>query len=219
MHTHMYQLEKNVYRYTTVRPAGGDNRNERKHVPGTLAAYIYYIFIKIIHFPPAYLYIYTSYKYACLRRRWWGCWEGPEGNGTWTNIRHSSKGRPASSVLYICVHVYIRTLYIYIYLDSSRPSTDSFEGRILCRSFWNTVYNIIHVYDIIVYVSARDGHVLRRFGNNDNIRPVAWFNICGFKNNAEKVIMIHNIVGVRAERNKSILAIYRRNNIISCIVI
>jgi len=75
----------------------------------------------------------------------------------------------------------------------------------------------IHVYNIIiVYVSARDGHVLRIFGNVDNIRPVAWFNICGFKNNAEKVIMIHNFVGVWAERNKSILAISRRNNIILC---
>jgi len=70
--------------------------------------------------------------------------------------------------------------------------------------------------NIIVYVSARDGHVLRRFGNNDNIRSVARFNICGFKNNAEKVIMIHSFVGVWAERNKSILAIHRRNNIILC---
>lgn len=54
--------KKIVYMYTThIRPAGGDNRNERKHVPGTLAAYIYYLFIKIIHFPPAYLYIYIRH--------------------------------------------------------------------------------------------------------------------------------------------------------------
>jgi len=106
-------------------------------------------------------------------------------------------------------HVYTHTIptwvYIYnIYLDSSRPSTDPFEGRILCRSF---LKHHIHVYNIIVYVSARDGHVLRRFGNVGNIRPFVWFNVCGFTNNAKKVIMIHNFVGVWPERNKSILAI------------
>jgi len=147
MHTHVPAGKKRIYVYD-VRPAGGDNRNERKHVPGTLAAYIYYLFIKIIHFPLAYLYIYTSYEYACLRcwRRRWGCWEGPEGNGTWTNIRRSSKGRPASSVIYIYTHMYMRTPYLYgcIYLYDIWTVVGHRPIRLRVVSyadrFWNTVF-------------------------------------------------------------------------------
>jgi len=111
---------------------------------------------------------------------------------------------------YIYLYMYIRTLYTYyIYqLDSSRPSTDSFEGRILCRSFRNTVYT----YMILLCMFRHETGTC--YG--DSVTPIIYDRSRGFKNNAEKVIMIHNFVGVCAERNKSILAIGRRNNIILC---
>lgn len=89
-------------------------------MPGTLAAYIYYLFIKIIHFPPAYLYIYIRHintRAAALAAAAVAVGVLRRARGQWDVNKYSALIKGPSSIgglIYILHGIYAHYTYIYI---------------------------------------------------------------------------------------------------------